>query len=116
MRVTIRTEEFKYAAGLFKREPRWKVICNIEFSAEELAIIRQRNLGDVHVFTQQLGGEDEFPISLAMVVKEGIWSVYHTPVDAKNFEHELTTELLPALKNYLTASADVESGDRVLEF
>jgi len=116
MRVTIKTEEFQYVAGLFKREPRWKVICGIEFTDEELAIIRKRNLGDLHIYTRQIGNGAEDNVNLNQVVKQGIWSVYLTPVDAQNFEHELTTSLLPSLKNYITASAEVSSAAKVLEF
>lgn len=116
MRATVRTEEFQYVAGIFKRVPRWKVICTIEFTPEELAIIRQRNLGSLYIYTQHINIGSDVDVRLAEVVKDGIWSICHTPVDAKNVEHEIVSEILPTLKNYLSASADVEGGTRVLEF
>ena len=116
MRVTINTEEFQFVAGFFKREPRWKVTCKIEFSPEELAIIRQRNFGDLQIYTQDTGIGEPTDIKLAAVIKHGIWNVFNTPLAAKQFENELTSELLPSLKTYLTASADVETGTKVLEF
>jgi len=116
MRATIETEEFQYVAGFFKREPRWKVKCKIDFTNEELSIIRARNLGDLQVYTQSIGTGDDIAINLKQVVKHGIWSVFTTPIDARNFEYELETNTLPALKDYLDASAEVEAGPRTLEF
>lgn len=98
MRATIKTEEYQYVAGIFKREPRWKVVCKLEFSSEELAIIRNRNLSDLHIYTQNLGNSDDIQVYLKEVIKHGIWSVFLTPVDAKQFEQELTNELLPTLR------------------
>jgi hypothetical protein len=116
MRITIQTEEFAYQAGFFKKEPRWKVKCAIEFSEEEKQIIRRRGLGDVHVYTREFGpGIDSMECNLAHVVKSGIETICLTPVDAKNFEHELKTELLPGLKNYLMASAEVSTAAETFE-
>lgn len=114
MRATINIEEFQY--GLFRRVPRWRVVCKIEFTPEEIAIVRQRNLGDLHIYTQHVTPDDDFEVDLAEVVKSGIWSTFNTPVGAKNFEAELANSLLPTLKNYLSASADVGSGPTTLEF
>jgi len=74
MRVAINTEEIKFAMGFFRKEPRWRVECAIEFTEEELAIIRQRKLGNVHVCAQQFGDGRKEDCTLGGLVKHGkIW-------------------------------------------
>ena len=117
MRATIDIEEYQYAVGLFKREPRWKVNCKLNFSEEELAIIRARSLYDLHVYNQRLPmEEDEIPILLREIIKHGIWSVFSSPVEARNFKHDLSTEILPSLKTYIEECVDTGGEPETLEF
>jgi hypothetical protein len=115
MRATIKIVELDH--GIIRKKLRWKVECKIDFTGEELAIIRARDLGDLQVYMQSNSyGAEPFQVNLKEVVKVGIWSVFISPVDARNFEQQLTTKTLPALKNYLMASAEIETSPRILEF
>lgn len=116
MRATIEIEEYQYAVGLFKRSPRWRVNCKIIFSEEELAIIRARSLYDLHVYTQLSPMNDETPVFLKEIIKHGIWSVFASPIEARNFEHELSTDILPSLKNYIAECAESNYEPQTLEF
>jgi hypothetical protein len=115
MRITLETEERQF--GLMFKKPKWWVNCTIFFSDEELAIIRERALGDAVVYTQVHHNMQDDPIdrTLAEVVKHGISCSYNTPIEAKQFEQHLKEQLLPTLKEYLIVSGEPTSGPQTFE-
>jgi hypothetical protein len=115
MRITLETEEKQF--GLIMKKPKWWVTCKIVFSDEELAIIRQRDLSKLEVYTQVHHNMPVDPIdrTLGEVVKHGIECSFNTPIEAKQFEQHLKEKLLPNLKNYLTVSAEPMSGSSTFE-
>ena len=116
MRVALHVEQFDYKAGLFKREPRWKVICAIEFSEEEKQIIKDRRIGDEIIYTQELGNGDEGdPMELKRVVRDGIWSIFRTPAEADAYAEQLQEVILPALKSYIYEETESQTQPRTFE-
>ncbi len=99
------------------KKPKWFVNCKIVFSDEELAIIRQRDLRDLEVYTEVHHNMPGEPINrtLGEVVKHGIACSFNTPIEAKQFEQHLKEELLPNLKNYLAVSAEPMTGSTTFE-
>lgn len=116
MRITLATTETKVVSGLFKKIPAWEVVCKIDFSEEEKAILRAQNPSRVYVYTRQFGPNmPPSDMTLANVLKDGIENRFTTPVEAKQFETALRDEILPSIKNYITASTTVSSEPQTFE-
>lgn len=116
MRITLATTETKVVAGMFKKIPAWEVVCQIDFSEEEKAILRAQNPSRVHVYTRHFGPNmPPSDMTLANVLKDGIQNRFTTPVEAKQFETALRDEILPSIKNYITASTTVSSKPQTFE-
>jgi hypothetical protein len=116
MRITLGTREYQY--GLVFKKPKWAVECKIDFSEEELGIIRQHNLLDLRIYTQTMHNDrpdEAVDRTLKEVIKHGIMCTYSTPVDAQKFENYLKEELLPMLKNYIQASGQKSAGPETFE-
>ena len=122
MRVTIEIEEefrqreIKSFLDRFKSpltdEKWWVVKTTIDLSEEERAILAQRNLWKVTLLELDTGNP-EFPVvpcSIQDVLgTRPFRQVFYTPVDAKNFQRRLETEVLPLLKSFIQGSAEVSS-------
>ena len=90
--------------------------CKLEFSPEELAIIKHRHLFDLGVYSQTLPDGEDYRGKLEEVIRRGIRHYFNTPIDAKNFEAKLSEDILPWLKKYIADSENVRSGPKILEF
>jgi hypothetical protein len=123
MRVTIEIEEafrpreIKSFLDRFKPaltdEKWWVVKTTIVLSEEERAILSQRNLWKVILFKRETHDYADIPFvsySIQDVLsRQPFPQVFDTPVDAKNFQHRLETEILPLLKSFIQSSAEVSS-------
>ena len=105
MRVTLETKEIPKS---FFQKAQWVVKCVLEFSEEERAIIAHHNLGDLHLYTEVRNGTSW---TLQQTMKSGgmIQDIFATALEAKQFENHLREELLPAIKNCIANSTEVET-------
>lgn len=125
VRVSIRTEEFLVRDGWFRRSTRYRVLVDIQFSQEELAIIRHRRLEDVvvmerpHPFTSTPELINQYPHLFNLTIGDLIAqhpSAYalETPLEAKGYEYRLT-ECLAELKEFLDRNAGIDPRRKVFE-
>jgi hypothetical protein len=107
MRITIEHKE--ETKGIVFKQPVYAVRYAIQFSDEELAIIKHRNLNDHAVFHYDHGLGDDMPTGVPVgLFRDGRQLVrrFDNLVDAKAFEADLKTKHLPALKAVLDASRE----------
>jgi hypothetical protein len=110
MRITLKRDETKAAAGFFKKIPAWEVNCQIEFSDTEKEIIRHYNLGKLQIYERQFGPNiPSSVIDLATVVREGISNRFTDIAEADQFEHQLKNEILPYIKIRIEDAVAVRS-------
>jgi hypothetical protein len=119
MRVSI--EHREKTSGLFMKTTQYEVLTRVDFSDEELAIIRHRKLEKTIVlerspdrrhaskFSQQelveLATEWHLKISSLMKRNPDVHTL-DTPIEAKQYEQELT-DALRQLKAYIEGNAAV---------
>jgi hypothetical protein len=126
MRVQINHNET--TSGFFRTTTKYEVVVRVEFSAEELAIIRQRNLADTIVlrrdpqaFQRKRFSPDELArlqdvidLKISNLMKGPDSYICDTPLEAKNYEANLT-DALKQLKSYIFANAEISDKSKSFE-
>ncbi len=126
MKATVnRTEhQNKVKTGLFssKTVPSYSVSATIDFSEEELAIIRKQKIGDIVVhsykqMTMKDGSPLMFDYTIDFIVKnKTISDKFDTVIEASTFERKLKEDILPTLKGFIDGNADSGNKSETLEF
>lgn len=121
MRVSINHDEVSH--GVFKKTIYHQVEVKVDFSEEELAIIKQNNLEDTIVLertnTAYLKYDEEladiYPLKISdLMSKHSDIHALDTPLEAKQYEASLT-EALQQLKAYIEENAEVETKSTTFE-
>ena len=116
MRVSI--EHKDKVAGLFRNIHQVDVVTSVQFTEEELAVIKSRKLKDYIVLermpdsrmVEKLGADlpnylDGFKLRIKDLMKGPDAFTCDTPIDAKAYEHSLT-EALKELKAFIAGNAE----------
>lgn len=102
MQITINHEES--TTGILNKKTFYNVVLNINFSHEELAIIDKHKLHNSLLYTvpSPMGEDYSQEVRIGLLVKRGkVSRAFKTPLEAKDWEEELKTNILPQLKNYI---------------
>ena len=126
MKVTIVRTEIpkKVKTGFLRSEmvPTYQINANIDFSPEELAIIKKQRLGPTIVYTNMTPGYEndramDFNFTIDFIVKnKAIHDRFDTVIEANNFENKLKEDLLPTLKGYIAGNESTGNKSETLEF
>ena len=126
MKATVsRTEhQNKVKTGMFSSTmvPSYTVSAAVQFSEEELAIIRKQKIGSVVVHTCEQGTfKDGSPITfdytIDFIVKNGSFGdSFKRMIDAGTFERKLKEDILPTLKGFIAGNENTGNTSETLEF
>jgi hypothetical protein len=106
--------------------PVWVVSVQVDLSEEERAILTQRKLWPKVLYTHEfsaehfqvmsseemrlLGDVTSVPITIENFFERPTHDIVcYDPVEAKNFAHKMQHEILPRLKSFIQASAEIGS-------
>lgn len=95
----------------------YRVNVTIQFTEEEIAIIKQRKLADTNIkFPENRIYTEQFPElaekyghhrSVGSILQNnGFTASFHSIPEAQQFEEQVKTQILPSLKELLVSSAD----------
>lgn len=99
----------------------YRVSVSIQFSEEELAIIKQRNLSKIGVtvppnrvvndiLSERLRDTKPSPVLISELIRDGGLSLpFYTVPEAQEFETFIRESFLPSLKNLIMSTADYGS-------
>ena len=118
MRVSI--EHSERTTGFFSKKTLYDVMVKVEFSEEEQAIIKKRDLKDAIIVERKASAGREADVEkmgLHDAVHLKIWHLlngkgnahsFHTPQDAKAYEAKVK-EAMPKLKSYIMDNETIEN-------
>jgi hypothetical protein len=129
MKVSLEQKALNYTEkgkGFFaKPTPRiaYQVLLTVDFSEEELSIIRTRDFGEMSIYESPPHYYDgiDTPFTLVRVTVNKLINErpylrgFDTVLEAKQWAEALQEELLPNLKRYLVVSAEVATGTTSFE-
>jgi hypothetical protein len=114
VKVTLGVEEKKF--GLLFPKSKWWVEGQLEFSPEELTIIREKGIDDGLVYDEvhhNLG--DAVPRTLRDIMKHGISCSFNSLQEARAFEERLRKVILPAVKEFIMEYGTPLKGKQTFE-
>lgn len=122
MRITIEQKE-KSEKGWFKAKTYYVVRCKVDFSEEELQIIKDRELGQDVVLERppscnlkvsEFDDPRQYYLYVDDLVQRADNYACPTPFDAKEYERELEV-MLRKMKAYIDQNASLDGGSRTFE-